>query len=205
MMGLGISLRSLYPKTFESLHHDPLVFLCDRLLKHCFWRHLCHWIPTSFSFSPFRLWAVLPCYIISFSYNTMFVHHFGMGLCVCSHYLVWILVVMVLKVHWELFSDRVALVQYLFICCLLSKLMRKASFGFWISFVSMGNLFSSWEEKEDTLKGLSPHQGSCPLWDTLCSMLAGVVSAPRPQSHSAGSAVLSCGAGLFLSMMLASW
>lgn len=135
----------------------------------------------------------------------MFVHRFGMGLCVCYHYLLWIFVVMVLKVHLELFfSDRVTLVQYLFICCLLSKLMKKASFGFWISFVSMGNLFSSQEEKEDTLKHLSPHQGSCPLWDTLCSTLAGVVSAPRLQSHSASSAVLSCGAGLFLSVMLVS-
>lgn len=158
----------------------------------------------SFSFNPFSLWAALPCYVISFNYNTMFVH--------C---LEWdCVLLLLLSLHFCCYGlegpfGTILLwqgypVQYLFICCLLFKLMKKASFGFWISFVSKGNLFSSWEEKEDTLKRVSPHQGPCPLWDTLRSTLAGVVSAPRLQSHSAGSAVLSCGAGLFLSMTLVS-
>lgn len=61
----------------------------------------------------------------------MFVYRFGMGLCVCCYYVGCIFAVMVLKIHLELlFSNRVALVQYLFICSLLFKLMKKASFGF---------------------------------------------------------------------------
>lgn len=138
-MGLGISLRSLYPKTLENLHHNLLVFLCDRLLRRCFWRHLCHYIPTSFSFNPFSLWAVWPCYVIFYNLKYQFKYQLQYNVCAsfwngfmcCYYYLVCIFVVMVLKVHLELFfSDRVTLVQYLFICCLLFKLMKKASFGF---------------------------------------------------------------------------
>lgn len=52
-MGLGVSLRSLYSKTFESLHPDLLVYLCDRLLTaHCVWRHSCHSIPIELQFFP---------------------------------------------------------------------------------------------------------------------------------------------------------
>lgn len=56
---------------------------------------------------------------------------FGMGLCICCYYVGCIFVVMVLKVHLELlFSNRVALVQYLFICSLLFKLMKKHRLDF---------------------------------------------------------------------------
>lgn len=131
-VGLGVTLRSLYPRHLKNPHHDLLAFLFGRLTAHCF---LETFVPLNShlasAFSPFGVWVVLLCFVMSFSiYNTMFkfIYHFGMGLCVYC-YLVCIFV----KLwswrsiwNWLLFSNRVALVQYLFPCCLLFKLMKKA-------------------------------------------------------------------------------
>lgn len=98
-MGLGVSLRSLYPKAFESL---PLISrcVCGRLLT----AHMC--LQTLVPFSPmelqFPLWSLgcLTLYVMLFSiYNTMFVYRLGIGLCVCCYYLGCVFVVTVLKVH----------------------------------------------------------------------------------------------------------
>lgn len=132
-MGLGVSLRSLTQKHLKNLQHDLLAFLFHRL----FTQHIVFWdicaikFPFSFSFGvpPFGVWVVLLCFIMSLLIcNTMFqfVYHFWNGIVCLLLVSLHFCQVMVLKVYLELlFSNRVALVQYLFICCLLFKLMKK--------------------------------------------------------------------------------
>lgn len=55
-----------------------------------------------------------------------------MGLCVCRYYLVCISLLWSWRSiwNWLLFSNRAALVQYLFICCLLSSWWKKHRLDF---------------------------------------------------------------------------
>lgn len=162
-----ISLRSLYPKTLEIWTTISWKFLSYRLLTiTLFSGGICDIrLPFTFSFFPlvfgmsyFVAWCLFQFKMFEFVYS------FEIGLCV--HCLVCIFVKLWFwRFIWNLllFYNRVALVQYLFICCLLCKLIKTFA-RFEISLASIGNLFNSWDKKEATFNTQSSLTVLFALW-----------------------------------------
>lgn len=65
-VGLRISLRSLYPKTFENMNHDLLKFLSYRLLTMCCFLETFLLLGSHLP-SLFGVWDDLLCCLVSFS------------------------------------------------------------------------------------------------------------------------------------------
>lgn len=113
---------------------------------HCFLEAFvplgCH-LPSVFSFG---VRDVLFCCLMSFFPFKMikFVYSFEIGLCVLCRFVCIFVKLWFWRFIWNLllFYNRVALVQYLFICCLLFKLMKTFA-QFETSLVSIGDLFNS--------------------------------------------------------------